>query len=316
YKVRPAPMADIDVPAIEITPEMRETVMAGLPLFQRGGGGRRPVDVQRGRIEFRSDGSARIVLTKDANLSTFLHETGHLWLDELITDATTAGTDPQLAADLDRVLAWMGVEVRAADGRDAILRAIGTEHHESWARGFEAYLREGRAPSPALRDIFARFRAWLVRLYKDITQLRVELSPEVREVMGRLIATDDEIAAAEAQDSFVALAASEAEAAELGMSPDEFRAYVEARERATAEAREQVEQDLLAAWEREAKAEYQAELQRMREAVEEEVNAEPVYRAMLELQRKDGPKLNKAELVDRYGAAFLARLPGPGGDRA
>jgi hypothetical protein len=34
---------------------------------------------------------------------------------------------------------------------------IGTEQHEQFARSFEAYLREGKAPSPEMRSIFRRF---------------------------------------------------------------------------------------------------------------------------------------------------------------
>jgi hypothetical protein len=273
-----------------------------------------PVAVERGRIEFRTDGGARIVLTENANLSTFLHETGHLWLEELITDATTAGTSPELAADLDRVLHWMGLDVRAADGADAVRAAVGTEQHESWARGFEAYLREGKAPSSALRQAFSRFRAWLLRLYQDIRALRVELSPQVREVMDRLIATDAEIDEANAQNGAELFADFE-QAQALGMTASEWEAYVTTREQATREAREEVEQALMRSWSREQRDYYRQERARMRETVEAEVNQRPVYRAMLALQEPDGLKLDKADLVERYGLAFLDRLPGPGQNR-
>ena len=274
--------------------------------------------VTRGRIEFRPAGGARIVLNENANLSTFLHETGHLWLEELITDATTEGTDPQLAADLDRVLQWMGLDVRASDGADVVRAAVQSDQHEQWARGFEAYLREGRAPSANLRETFARFRAWLVRLYRDIKSLNVTLSDDVRAVMDRLIATDEEIARAQVQNLQAAIAASPEEAAELGMSPREYVDYSEARDRATREAREEIEQELIAAWERQAREEYQRERERMRDTVEDEVNRQPVYRAILALQAAQddgGIRLDKRDLVERYGEAFLKRLPGPGRER-
>lgn len=279
-------------------------------LYQRT----RPL-VTRGRIEFRPGGGARIVLTENANLSTFLHETGHLWLEELITDSQV---NPELAADMDRVLAWMGLDVRSADGADAIRLAVQSDQHEQFARGFEAYLREGRAPSSALREIFARFRAWLVRLYRDVRSLNVELSDEVRGVFDRLIATDEEIARAQAANLQAALATSPEEAAALGMSPKEFADYAEARDRATQEAREEVEQELIAAWERQSREEYQRERERMRIEVEAEVNRQLVFRAILALQadrESGGIRLDRRELVDRYGEAYLKRLPGPGRDR-
>ena len=36
-------------------------------------------------------------------------------------------------------------------------------HHEDFARGFESYLFEGKAPSIELQGVFQRFRAWLSR---------------------------------------------------------------------------------------------------------------------------------------------------------
>lgn len=273
-----------------------------------------PTKVERGRIEFRTDGGARIVLTESANLSTFLHETGHLWLEELITDATTVGTSPELAADLDRVLAWMGVDVRAADGAAAVRAAVQTDQHEQWARGFEAYLREGKAPSSALRQAFSRFRAWLLRLYRDVRALRVELSDEVRGVMDRLIATDAEIDEAQAANGYEAFADPE-QARALGMTDAEWQEYARLMEAATREAREDIEQSLMRAWSREQQDYYRQERARMRERVEAEVNERPVYRAMLTLFSPEGMKLDKADLVERYGDAFLSRLPGPGADR-
>ena len=38
---------------------------------------------------------------------------------------------------------------------------------ERLARGFEQYLREGKAPSKRLEGVFARFRKWLMRVYRD-----------------------------------------------------------------------------------------------------------------------------------------------------
>jgi hypothetical protein len=82
------------------------------------------------------------------------------------------------------VLEWLGV-----DSFDALER----EHHEKWARGFEAYLMEGKAPTSKLRAAFAAFKVWLVNIYRQLRNLNVELSPEIRSVMDRLVATEEEI---------------------------------------------------------------------------------------------------------------------------
>ena len=66
--------------------------------------------------------------------------------------------------------------------------------HETVARGFEQYLREGRAPSRKLEAAFARLRSWLLKVYgqaRDILGLPV--SDDVRRVFDRMLATDAQI---------------------------------------------------------------------------------------------------------------------------
>lgn len=58
-------------------------------------------------------------------------------------------------------------------------------HHEQFARGFEAYLREGRAPVPGLKGIFQRFGSWLQSIYRQADELQVRLTDEMRGVYGR-----------------------------------------------------------------------------------------------------------------------------------
>ncbi|WP_298032313.1 hypothetical protein [uncultured Desulfovibrio sp.] len=74
--------------------------------------------------------------------------------------------------------------------------AFTREQHEKFARGFEAWLREGKAPTRNLESAFARFKKWLTRIYRKATELSVELIDDVRDVFSRLLATDMEIEAA------------------------------------------------------------------------------------------------------------------------
>lgn len=130
-----------------------------------------------------------IALLQSADLSTFLHESGHHYLEVL--DAV-ADRSPTVAADVDMILQSFGLtreqwRAMSLDERRA--------HHETFARSFEAYLFEGRAPSPQLQGVFARFRSWLLAVYKTLAALQVELRPEIREVFDRMLATDEQIAA-------------------------------------------------------------------------------------------------------------------------
>jgi hypothetical protein len=68
-------------------------------------------------------------------------------------------------------------------------------HHEQFAQAFERYLADGKAPAPGLQGLFNQFAQWLKAVYRDITGMGADITPEVRSVMDRMLATDEEIAA-------------------------------------------------------------------------------------------------------------------------
>ena len=69
------------------------------------------------------------------------------------------------------------------------------EQEEKWADAGLTYLMEGKAPSQALRGVFSRFADWLLALYRSFKGM-VSMTPEMRDVFDRLLATQDEIQAA------------------------------------------------------------------------------------------------------------------------
>lgn len=142
------------------------------------------ISAAKGRITLGSN-KAIIDLFAGADRSTFMHEMGHLWLDELVRDAEQKGVPQALKDDLGTVLRWLGVS--KAD-------EIGTPQHEQWARGFEQYLMEGRAPSNALSRAFEQFKQWLTSIYKSLSNLGTPITDDIRGVMDRMLATDKEIA--------------------------------------------------------------------------------------------------------------------------
>ena len=145
----------------------------------------------RGRITF-GEGKAVIDLFAKADASTFMHEVGHLWLEQL---ARYADRSESIKADLDTVLKWLGVNK---------VEDIGKAQHEQWAKAFERYLAEGKAPSHALAEAFENFKKWLTAIYKSLTELGAPLSDDIRGVMDRMLATDAEIAARDMQRGAVA----------------------------------------------------------------------------------------------------------------
>lgn len=136
----------------------------------------------RGKIALR-DGRATITLMKDANASTFIHETGHQWLEELIRDAADERAPQDLRDDAGTVRKWLGSE----DGAD-ITRA----QHERFARGFERYMMEGVAPSRGLARVFAQFKNWLTKIYQTVQKLRSPISADIRDVFDRMLAHEPE----------------------------------------------------------------------------------------------------------------------------
>lgn len=156
----------------------------------------------------------RITLTEKANLSTFLHEGGHFFL-EVLQDLVTRGeASAQQVADLKTLKRWMAIE----DGK-----AIDRNGHEKFARSFEAFLMEGKAPSLALHGIFQKFKAWMIFVYKRLANVRGELNDEIRAVMDRLVASDAAIAEARTMVGWRGQPMSQEE---TGLTDAEYKAYV------------------------------------------------------------------------------------------
>jgi len=149
-------------------------------LHQVAGGG-----VERGQIRIGRDLSFQIALFEHADASTFIHESAHAYL-EILRDmaARTRAADSQLRRDWQTVKEWLGI---AALGDD---EPIPEQAHEQFARGWEAYMREGISPNDDLQGVFERFSEWLCEIYRSIRDLFVELTPEVVEVMDRMLEAD------------------------------------------------------------------------------------------------------------------------------
>lgn len=138
-------------------------------------------------------GERVITLMQSANESTFIHESGHYFLDVLTDVAMKENAPAQVKADVQTLMDWFGVK----DLEEWRSLSIDEQRaaHEQFARGFEQYLREGEAPSSALEKVFKAFKDWLTKIYKSSEELQVEISPEVRAVYDRLLATDEQIRA-------------------------------------------------------------------------------------------------------------------------
>ncbi len=158
--------------SIELTPELADAALyEGFPLFQGA----------RGKIRLAEGNRPIITLMRDANASTFIHETGHDWLEQLLRDSAHEAAPSILKDDATTVLDWLGA--RSAED-------LKTRHHEKFARGFEQYMREGVAPSKELAGVFAKFKNWLVQIYQTIKGLGAPINDDIRGVFDRMLAEE------------------------------------------------------------------------------------------------------------------------------
>ena len=152
----------------DITDEDRQNPIIA---FQQEGGN------IKGAIDFVNDNKASVYVFNGADISTLAHEfTGHLgrrFLEKL------AENNDAFRKDYESVKKWAGV-------KDDIW---GTIAEEKFARGFERYLREGKAPTKALTEVFENLKKWLTQIYNSIkgSSIDIDLTQEVRDVFGGLL---------------------------------------------------------------------------------------------------------------------------------
>ena len=259
--------------------------------------------VVRGQITFNpaergtAQRSFTIGMLKKADASTFLHEGAHFWLEVFGDIATQADVPAQLAADYSAILKFLGVASR---------EEIGTEQHEKFARAFEAYLYEGKAPAEEVRGMFASMRQWFIRIYKEITNLNVALSDDIRGVFDRMVATETEIAAAEAAEKVTPMFGEKP----AEMSDQNWERYRKSVEAASLLAREQLQAKLAKEIRAARSEERKSELERIREEVASELEKTREHIALALLRFGKTPrggdleepqiafKLDKQRLVD------------------
>ena len=106
-------------------------------------------------------------LFEHANFSTFAHESFHIMRRYL---------KPGDLAVLEKHL-------KVKDG------AWTAKAEEDAARSWERYLRDGEAPTPELKTLFAKLKAWMSAIYAKLkgTPLDIKVSADVRKVFDRML---------------------------------------------------------------------------------------------------------------------------------
>lgn len=179
----------------------------------------------KGQTAFRATGEKVISLFEAADQSTFMHEMAHVYLHDMLALAKLPSAPQQLLDDVKTLDDWASWRPETFDkeykgtaverefkklheqiadaqkfgylkinGKDVTLEQLKLQWaQERFARGFENYLREGKAPAEAVRTVFQRFKKWLSDIYRAFVQIGGAPSKEVRAVMDRMIASEEEI---------------------------------------------------------------------------------------------------------------------------
>lgn len=138
-----------------------------------------------GMTTIKSPTDRLIQIFKTADRSTFLHEMGHVFFDDIKNLAEMENAPEQLVTDWNKLKEWSEWDdTKGADN---------TKAHEKFARGWEAYLREGKAPTKGLQRVFRMFSKWLTRIYRAVTRLGGLPPKEIQDIMARMIATQEDI---------------------------------------------------------------------------------------------------------------------------
>lgn len=140
-----------------------------------------------GMTEITKDGERIISIFKTADRSTFLHEMGHVFFDDIQKLASMENAPKQLLDDWNTLKEWSGW----VDGENV----DNTKAHEKFARGWESYLRSGEAPTSTLQRVFRQFSKWLTYIYRSVQRLGGEVPADIKDVMARMIATQEDIEA-------------------------------------------------------------------------------------------------------------------------
>lgn len=313
---------------VELTDEFKKKVMEeGLTLFQKD-------KFTRG---YYIPSQKRTVYTAKHNLSTYLHEPGHKFLELM---RSMSHRSKSIADDLIKFEAWT-VENNVSDQKKhgwqkkfevhkariikqgkvpsehidlvAMEAATNEVKHEMFASGFETYLMEGKAPTVELESLFARFKAWLIHTYEWLKSnpfkannlSDVKMTDEIRGVFDRLFATDEAIERSKYEQGHQALPVED-----MGLNPkliEEYQLkYKESKDQAKSALMAKVMGELAS----QQKKEFKQSVAHHLEAIKAQYAEKTRYQVRDGIVSGNIPKLDYEQvksLVDKEKAQYLSK---------
>jgi hypothetical protein len=313
---------------VDLTPEMMDELKKPQPLFQKTGGPRGGFD----------PATFTTLLTQEADSSTFFHETGHFFLAAYADMASDVNSPEEIKKDFQTVLDWFGIP--NVETWNSMSLDDQRPYHEQFAYNYEIYISEGKAPSVGMQKLFDDFSRWIRRAYLSIKNELNEvykkqfgkdlpiLTGEVRQVMDRMIASEESISQAEVVRNMMPMFMTQEES---GMDDDRWNEYqkliADARETSIANLTKSSISQLK--WVQNARSRYlkklQAQVKETRKQVaaevEKQIKDKPIYKAIRwikngemtdpetgeEIKVLKGHKLNSDAIKEMYPETMLAR---------
>lgn len=285
-KVQDSNIDKNQVHSLEITPQLKSIVETqGFELFQDA----------KGRFTIDKNRQATIELFKGKDLSTFLHESAHFFLEVTFDQSQEANASQGLKDDVQEIFKYLGITDRSQ---------IKSEHHEKFARAFETYLMEGKTPNSNLKKAFNSFKVWLTDIYKSISGIEqaagqeIKLSDEMREVFDRLTYAE------------AAIERTEAELNMNRMKGDDLpKGYSEALEQARIDAEAILNKKAIEDFNKKQTKEYKQKLANRIEEIKKDLLNDPVYKALELLKTTPDIKLDKDSVIQVFGKEIANKLP-------
>lgn len=251
----------------------------------------------RGSIEFTPSGQSIIRLFEKEDLSTFMHEAGHLYWRAMSEIAALDNAPEQIAQDVATVRAWVG----AKDGA-----TLTVEQEEQIADAFLEYIRKGDAPSVDLQSAFQRMKGWLMRIYRGVRDTLPKINKDISDVFDRMLATDDAIERVRTEPTF------RIDEAILSLLPkaqaDRMRKKYE---KSVEHAKERILKKAIMQAESKATKTYKEERTSVQARITKEVEQERTYAAMDKILEEGG--LSRKGVTQVHGKEAVPYLSGHGG---
>lgn len=143
-----------------------------------------------------------ISIMKGGDISTMMHEGAHHFLVLMDKFSKMPDAPKALLDEMATVRKWLQLkegddlaEYKLTSKGKKVL--VQTRAHEQFARGFEQYLREGKAPSADLVPIFSKMKQWFNGIYQSVKNIKYQggkfkLTDEARAFFDRTLSENPE----------------------------------------------------------------------------------------------------------------------------